>query len=248
MVLKRKPGGDEQGEAIVLDTLVNSIDAEVVAKGTSDKGTNRGAVLRHGPYTLWAYSGGPDEMTSAGENFFVNTVHYAARQGDQVVLERRMNMTRDGMLVYIEDKAKFEEKRKLLPKELADASKSQIRKWLKENRPYLRTRDGNLEVDEFAQELGIPNHQRAFLEKCIELVAQPATAAQAYAALKRYTEQEIEVDAAAWQEWYAANADYLFFSDCDGFRFLVDEEAKEKGIPTVELRGWSSEELDYKIE
>ena len=68
---------------------------------------------------------------------------------------------------------------------------------------------------------------------------------QAQAALVRYTGRE-EKSATAWVKWLKANRDYLFFTDCEGFRFKVDEEAKRKGVPTKKLRGWSSEEVDYR--
>ena len=66
-------------------------------------------------------------------------------------------------------------------------------------------------------------------------------------ALVRYTGLEFPAtDAKAWAGWLKENRDYLYFSDCEGFRFKVDEEAKEKRIPFEELRGWSSESIDYR--
>ena len=47
----------EMGEALTVDTIVGSCDAEILATGPSDKGPGRGAILRHGRYTLWSFNG-----------------------------------------------------------------------------------------------------------------------------------------------------------------------------------------------
>jgi hypothetical protein len=248
VVLKRKGVGQaNQGEALELDTIINSCDAEVVAKGTSDKGKDRGAIVRHGPYTLWGYAGEVEELRKPGRALFINTVYYAAAQRDQVVLERRMNKTRYGLAPYLKSPGLVETMRQYLPEELAKTPQDEIEAWIEENRPYLRVEGRRFLVDAFAKAQGVANHRRAYLERCIECLRDPATAEDAQRSLETCTEERFGADSAAWQEWFDANADYLYFSDCDGFRFLVDEEARDRGIPFEKLRGWSSEEIDYSI-
>ena len=68
-----------------------------------------------------------------------------------------------------------------------------------------------------------------------------------FANVVRYTDCRGLGDSAdAWRKWYGENKDYLFFSDCDGSRFLVDEEAKTAGVATDVFRTWSSEQIDYR--
>ena len=86
------------GEAISLDSLENSCDAEVIVKGDSAKGPNRASVSRHGPYTLWGY-GGPDDGSlfdeqQTGSNRFLpggesNQADFAERsyRGDEGSVE-----------------------------------------------------------------------------------------------------------------------------------------------------------------
>ena len=66
------------------------------------------------------------------------------------------------------------------------------------------------------------------------------------AALLRYTGLDFATPRDA-KRWLAANRDYLHFSDSEGFVFKVDEEAKRRQIPFARLRGWSSEEIDYRV-
>ena len=249
VVLKKVGVGQEnQGEALTLDTIIGSCDAEVVAKGTSDKGPNRGAIVRHGPYTLWGYAGGVEELRRPGKALFINTVYYAAAQREQIVLEKRMNKTRYGLAAYLEKPGLLETARQYLPESLDKATVEEVEAWIVENRPYLRVEGRRFYVDEFAKAQGIPNHRRAFLERCFELLESAELANDAQAALESYTGQSLGADPDAWRGWYAENRDYLYFTDCDGFRFLVDEQAKEKGVSFDELRGWSSEEIDYTSE
>ena len=249
MVLKQIGQGQEnQGEAISLDTIVSSCDAEVVAKGTSAKGPNRGAILRHGSYVLWAYAGGVKAMTRSGRRLFINTVYFTVRQQGRAVLEQRRNMTRDGLLTYFAKPELLETARQYLPEELDQAPLEEVQAWLAENRPYLFVEGRRFQVDDFARALGIPNHRRAFLERCIAGLEDEALAGDALEALEFYTGQELGPSVEAWKDWYGENAEYLFFTDCDGFRFVVDEEAKALRVPFEKLRGWSSEELDYRSE
>ncbi|HPD47408.1 MAG TPA: hypothetical protein P5279_09795 [Anaerohalosphaeraceae bacterium] len=242
------------GEALTLDGIVNSIDAELIAKGTSAKGPERGAIVRHGPYTLWGFEGPVDGMTEAGKRLFVNTVVYAARQVDSAVLERRITKTRDEVYHYLM-LAEFQSKgflgtlKQYLPRGFNKKSWQEIVEWADANRPYLRAEGRIYEVDEFAKEAGIPNHSMRILEYCISNLRQGRDVKKSLETLTRYTgQQPVPPSADAWQAWYEENRDYLFFSDTDGYRFIIDTQAKTKKIPSRELRGWSSERVDYRAD
>ncbi|MHC4166312.1 MAG: hypothetical protein ACYSWQ_05090 [Planctomycetota bacterium] len=242
------------GEALTLDSIVNSIDAELIATGPSAKGPNRGAIVRHGRYILWGFEGPVSNMTDSGQRLFVNTVCYAAQQCNSPVLENLLNGTRDQLYAKL-DFAKSAPgylntiRRLYVPNSMQNATFEEIEDWVKENRPYLRVEGKRpFIVDEFAKELGIPNHTKAFLEKCIQLIEEEDDVEEAVSALARYTGRtDLGASASAWREWLTENRDYLYFSDSDGFRFKIDKEAKAKGIATADLRGWSSEFLDYRF-
>jgi hypothetical protein len=235
------------GEALTLDGIVNSIDAELVAMGISGKGPNRGAILRHGRYTLWAFEGGVEDMTEEGQSLFVNTVFYAARHAHSPVLEKRLNGTRDDPYTYLRPGLVETLKSLYLPPELSRQDIAGVRAWLIENRPYLRVNGRRYEVDALAKAAGIPSHRRAILEYCIANLRANKNAEASLATLVRYTGcKELGASADAWRTWYNENRDYLFFSDSEGFRFKIDEEAKAKKVPVERLRNWSSEDIDYR--
>lgn len=255
-VLKHKPRRDfEYGPGFTQDGIANSIDAEVIAKGTSSPGYERGAIVRHGRYVLWGFEGGVDEMTAAGQALFVNTVFYAARQANSPALEEKHCKTRDGLFTYVELAKRrgpgyLETLKSYLPPELEVKTTDEAEKWLVENRPYLRAKIGErlFEVDTFAKAVGIPNHKRALLERCIANLREQKDVENSVAALVRYTGlTDLGSSADPWQKWYDENKDYLFFSDTDGFRFKIDNEAKSKRIPSEKLRGWSSEDINYRL-
>lgn len=240
------------GEALSLDTIVHSIDAELIAKGTSGKGPNRGAIVRHGRFTLWGFEGPPADMTAPGRRLFVNTVVYAAKHRASRVLEKRRNQTRDGLFVYLElartkNAGFLQTMAQYLPEQARGKSIEETQAWVVENRSYLRANGRVFEVDTFAKNLGIPNHRRELLEHCIANLENGKNVRESVEELVRYTDcRELGDSADAWRKWYDENEDYLFFSDCDGSRFLVDEEAKTAGVATDVFRGWSSEQIDYR--
>lgn len=250
-MLQRGEKQSEMGEAFTLDSIVNSIDAELIATGPSDKGPNRGAIIRHGRYVLWGYEGPVSDMTEAGRKLFINVLHLTARYADAPVLEKRNNGTRDNLfesLAYARRSPGYLNTIKSLyvPKSLSEDHLEEIEGWVVENRPYLRVEGRVFVVDAFARRLGTPNHKKVFIERCIAALEKGEEVEESVKALERYTGRTgFGSSSPLWKKWYTDHKDYLYFSDCDGFRFLIDEEAKQKGESTASLRGWSSEVLNY---
>jgi hypothetical protein len=79
-------------------------------------------------------------------------------------------------------------------------------------------------IDEDAKNLGIPNNELRFLEKCIELLRQPTEAVKARRLLERYTRLSFP-DAKAWQQWLESSRDKLYFSDRYDYRFFTGPAA-----------------------
>jgi len=255
-VLKKRAKEQEQmGESLTLDSIINSIDAEVIATGDNAKGGYRSAIIRHGRYVLWGFEGSVSDMTDDGKRLFINTVFYTSRCSDLPVLEKRNNGTRDelfGGLEYAKRVPGYLNTIKdlYLPEGIEKYRHKDIEDWLIKNRPYLRVDDGRRYlVDEFAKSLKIPNHKKEFLEKCIDNLKVRADIQQSVDALIRYTGIKDFGDSfEQWQNWYDTNKDFLYFSDCEGFVFKIDQQAKEKNVPTEKLRNWSSENIDYRFQ
>jgi len=242
---------EEMGEALTLDAIINSIDAELIAKGPSDKGPNRGSIVSHGSYVLWAFEGPVSNMTEEGRKLFINTVIYTARQKDRMVLEIKKNQTRDGLFNYL-DLAKnknpgfLSTMKQYLPKSMKNKNIEETEAWLIENRPFLRNEGRRFMVDSLARQYGIPNYKRGFLEKCISNLESDRDFKTSLQTLIRYTGlSDLGSSYNSWHQWFLDNETYLYFSDCEGSVFKIDEEAKESNIPTEKLRRWSSENIDY---
>jgi hypothetical protein len=249
-VLKKKEQTQAMmGEALTLDGIVNSIDAELIAKGTSGKGPERGAIVRHGPYTLWAFEGPVTNMTDEGKALFVNTVCYSAKQKDASVLEKKQNKTRDGLFIYLANKGLLGTLQMYLPEEAKGKSAEQTYNWLLKNRAYLRINGRPFEIDELARKMNIPNYKKEYLQRLIVRLGDNPDDMESQKALVRYTGMEkFGSSDQKWQKWFDENKDYLFFSDTQGSMFLIDTEAKIKGQPTEQLRSWSSEELNFRVD
>lgn len=252
-VLKTKgESQSEMGEALTLDGFLNACDAEVIALGLSGKGPDRGAITRHGPYTLWGFAGGVERLTRAGKALFVNTVHFAAGQKEAQVLEYRLSKTRDGLYAYLHRARTaapglLNTLKRYLPESMAGKDIDETEAWIDANRAWFYPEGRRFLVDDYARRTGIPNHKRKFLERCLADLEKENTRNQAHAALRRYTSLDLGAEPEPWRKWYRENRDYLYFSDCGGFRFKIDATAKARGIPFEKFRGWSSEELDYRV-
>jgi len=252
VLIRKGKRQSEMGEALTLDGFLNACDAEAVARGLSDKGPDRGAITCHGPYTLWGFAGGVDTMTPAGRALFVNTVHYAAGRKNAEVLEFRRNKTRDGLYSYLEaartrSPGLLRTMQRYIPEALKGKTIDETEAWIDANRAWFFLEGRRFLVDGYARRTGIPNHKKKFLEHCIAGLENKDEKEAALEALVRYTGLKPDTSARSWRKWYDENREYLYFSDCDGFRFKVDRTAKARGIPFEELRGWSSEELDYRV-
>jgi hypothetical protein len=249
-VLKRKEKIQaKMGEALTLDGIVNSIDAELIAKGNSAKGPERGAIVRHGHYTLWAFEGPVKNMTEEGKKLFVNTVYYSSKQTNASILEKKQNQTRDGLFIYLKSQGLLRTLQNYLPEEARGKTIKQTYDCLLQNRYYLRINGRAFEIDEIARKMNIPNYKKEYLQRLIFRLSDNRDDIETQKALVRYTgKNEFGNSAQKWQKWFAENKNYLFFSDTQGSRFLIDSEAKIKKVPTEQLRNWSSEELNFRAD
>jgi hypothetical protein len=89
-------------------------------------------------------------------------------------------------------------------------------------------------IDEEAKSIGLPNNDLRFLEKCVELLRQPAEAAKARRLLERYTGLSFP-DAKAWQHWLESNRERLYFSDYYDYRFYSGPAASAPAQREVRL-------------
>ena len=79
-----------------------------------------------------------------------------------------------------------------------------------------------------------------FFERCLAALDRPGEACdRARGLLARYAPEGPgrDASASAWDGWWKANRDYLFFGEIGGYRWYLDPLAKLRGVPTARLRG-----------
>jgi hypothetical protein len=227
-------------------------ELEVICGGVNSKTPRAGAVWRQGHLLHFGFDLAPSEMTDAGRALLVNAIAYVARFTDDRPIVRVPS-------VFVEDTRIFDrgaagralasqEDMKRLEwylsddtyKQLRGKSLEQAREWFKETGPYLRAdKQGRLVVDPDAREFGVPPAGPEFFAKAIAALSEPDRAALARKLLVRYAPDGPgeKARAVVWKTWAESNRPYLFFSDTGGYRWLLDSLAKERRVPTGQLRG-----------
>ena len=75
-------------------------------------------------------------------------------------------------------------------------------------------------VDEDAKSLGIPNNDIRLLEKSVAMLNAGEKTEMAMGLLTRYTKEKFQT-AKEWSNWLNVNKAKLYFSEGDGFKFIV---------------------------
>lgn len=75
-------------------------------------------------------------------------------------------------------------------------------------------------VDEDAKSLGIPNNDIKLLDTAVAMLAEGDRKDMAMGILTRYTKESFQT-AKKWKNWLQENRDQLYFSEGDGYKFIV---------------------------
>ncbi|MGN6399805.1 MAG: hypothetical protein ACTHMD_05090 [Flavisolibacter sp.] len=76
-------------------------------------------------------------------------------------------------------------------------------------------------IDEDVRRIGISNHDVKLLEKCIDMLKNNKQPDLALRVLKRYTAENFAT-ANEWRSWFLKNKSKLFFTETDGYKFMVN--------------------------
>lgn len=224
--------------------LLDSPDVEVMCGGINTKTPRHAAVWRQGNLLHFGFEERPEELNDAGRDLLENAVHYIARfRDDRPILvtpsgfvERRYPRPRD----WLEDRladgtataeslaARFAEPLRSAFGAMSDA---EAREWLQARMGFVVCDDGRYSVDADAERLGVALEDPAF--------PASALAERALALLARRVPDGPGEGASAdaWGAFLDANRAFLFFTETGGYAWRIDPLAKERGVPTLELRG-----------
>lgn len=226
---------------------------EVFCGGLNSKTPTAAAVWRQGNLLHFGFAPSPACLNRTGRALLVNAVAYISRFRDDRPIPRTASPF-EGIAAVARSRSD-----RLLQQPHPDPDAvnyyfsreaqaagnakdtAAFKKWYSRNRPFLRAdpKTGHLVLDEEAKGFGVAPATPDFLGKAVAAMQKEGPAAEkARRLLRRYApEGPASADAAAWARWCAENRPYLFFSDSGGYRWYVDPLAKNRKVPTAQLRG-----------
>ena len=96
-----------------------------------------------------------------------------------------------------------------------------------DNYDYFYGAGNDLEVDEDAKSLGIPNHDKRILDEAIKMLELGKDEEKGKRILARYTLVDFATPA-EWRKWYNTYKDLFFFTESGGWLFLIN--SREPGL------------------
>jgi hypothetical protein len=228
-------------------------EIEVFCGGINAKTATAAALCRQGNLLHYGFDLAPDEMNQWGRALLANAITYIARftedrpimqtpspfAGQEFITRKHIEkliVRGDGYWDSL--KSHFDQGT------LATAgaqSLAAFAKWYPTVRDYLAPNPENLMVvDGDSRAIQLYPGAREFFDRSIAALGQPDQESErARRMLARYAPEGPgrDASAAAWADWWKANADYRFFGEAGGYRWYLDPLAKARRVPTARLRG-----------
>lgn len=226
-----REGGREryrQGLVATGDGFEENADAESIAGGVSDKKRDAVAIGRHGNFLMWGFAADPSYMTEEAQRVFVNAVCYISKFNGELPKARKYengSVTRNKMrqqLALFKDEV-FEE--------YVRNTKVFNEKLMGLKRDVENLKAAGKEVSGDLGVLAWPQPRKMYDREEF---------------LKAYLKYEWESagcrDAEEYRRYLENNMDYFYGGKGD-YKFTVDQDLKELGIPIGDVKG-----LDRAIE
>jgi hypothetical protein len=241
-------GSFEAGWVSIDAALGDSPDIEIFCGGINTKNDVGAALWRQGHLMHFGFEQSPTQMNEIGRAMLVNAIAYIARFHDDQAICRVSGAGGESRAV-LEGYLKNEKlSLKYFPAWLepglldgVEPTHAAYLEWFTANRTWLCPGDkGKLAIDVEAKALGVGYDQIEVFDRAVAALADDGEqSACARTLLERRAPEPPGkgADAEAWRAWLASYRPYLFFSERGGYRWYVDELAKERGVPSAELRG-----------
>jgi hypothetical protein len=227
----------------------DSPEVEVLCGGVNHKTATAAAVWRQGCLLHFGFDLSPGDMNEPAQRFLVNCIAYIARFPDDRPLihapaRALLRVGADRVMAKAEPQKEYLEW--YFPPAIRKLGKSDdwpaFQTWYKQNRDYLRAeqkQNGSLVLDEEAKEFGVPANKQEFFPAALAALRDGGPRADLAAKLlHRYVPNgPADSHPEPWKGWWESNKPYLFFSEAGWYRWYHDPLAKEREVPTAELRG-----------
>jgi hypothetical protein len=228
-------------------------EVELFCGGINSKTRTAAGLWRQGNLLHFGFEQSPSEMNETGRQLLLNSIAYIARFTDDRPIAVTPSVFAGPVappLRYPEGTVTREDRalkdlsnfvNAVEIEHLRGKDRKDYAAWFNDTRNFLHPgASGKLEVDADAKALGARLGKPDFFEKTIAALTSPgANRQKAFALLSRYVPDGPGDKASAddWRKWLEQNQDYLFFSDAGGYRYYIDRLAKQRSVPTRELRG-----------
>lgn len=227
-------------------------DIEIFCGGENEKRALAAACWRQGNLLHFGFEQSPAELNETGQKLLLNCIAYVSGFTQdrpiavtpsvfagpvgypRTYLDRRLGESGEvSDCGFILSDA--------LMKALASLKPDEVKAWYSNNRGYLHPGPGSkLEIDLDAEALRVPIDEMALFDKALASLAESQEQPRRVSRLlKRYAPPDTVTfqSSEEWKQWLKANRPFLFFSDQGDYRWYVDPLAKERGVPSSQLRG-----------
>lgn len=171
-----------------------------------------------------------DEYVKEIEEFNEQNVKEKKRIDDKKAAGQQLTSSEESSLQYLGHQEKimsWEEYLKQMMGKFSEqfgADAVAFQKYMKDNFGYLYCDPNKFfdySIDEDVKQIGISNHDVKLLEKCIDMLKHNEQPDLALRVLKRYTAENFTT-AKEWSNWLSENKSKLFFTETDGYKFMVN--------------------------
>jgi hypothetical protein len=171
-----------------------------------------------------------DEYVKEIEEFNDHNVKEKKRIDDKKTAGLQLTSSEETSLQYIGHQEKIESWEEFLKQIMGKfsgqfgADAAGFQKYLKDNFDYLYCNPNGFyeySIDEDVKKIGISNHDEKLLGKCIDMLKHNEQPDLALRVLTRYTAERFTT-AKEWSNWFSTNKSKLFFTETDGYKFMVN--------------------------
>jgi len=225
-------------------------DVEVFSGGINEQTARSAAFWRQGNLLHFGFEQSPAQLNAAGQAMLINAIAYISHFSQ----DRPIGVT---LSVFGPDRVAVTRERAnryfaLWPRDMTNVftavtlamfdwhNATNAQAWFATERKWISPNAENLlEVDAEAKALNVAFDAPDFFPKAIAALREDKTAKAAANVLARYAPDEpgARADADAWEKWWHENSPYLFYSELGGYRWYLDPLAKQRGVPSKQLRG-----------
>ena len=220
--------------------------------GWNAKKPSAAGIWRQGNLLHFGFQPSPEELNETGRAILANSIHYIARFTEDRPIGATVSVfsgrPRPEQRRYLKSTIASE---RATPRAVADRffqgdlretvaamERADLTQWVSDNIAYLvADQEGKLVRADDLATLEIDIAAPDALEK-LHGALDGEHADLAAAALERHVDSGPEVaDVGQWKAYLTENAQYLFYSEVAGYRFLLDPLAQARGVPSANLRG-----------